>query len=70
MNPKLLILAKLIIAILHVVLLVWIFYVLGNTGSMDTLSVMLHFMGLAAYGAFLIIGTALWTKKYDYQKIS
>lgn len=68
MNSTLLLLTKILIGVLHVALLVWIFFVLRHTGSMETTTVMLHFLGMAAYGTFLIVGTALWTKKYDYQQ--
>ena len=54
---------QLIILILHLVLLKWIWYTLGNSGAMDTTTVLLHFSGIATMGALLIFGCAKWARR-------
>lgn len=44
----------LLIFLLHLVLLVWIFYVLNNAGNFEFSLVTAHFIGLSLYGAGLI----------------
>ena len=56
-----------IILIIHLLLLAWIIYVLRNTGSMDTMSVIFHFVGMSTTGAGLIFGSAKWAK-YHHEK--
>lgn len=53
---------QVILFVLHIVLLKWMFYALSETGAMDTLTVMLHFLGMSIYGALLIVGCAKWAK--------
>ncbi len=60
-------LQRLIILILHLVLLYWIYFALNNSGAMTTEEVLLHFTGMAIYGALLIRGCAAWGK-YLYAK--
>lgn len=55
-------LQQVLLFVLHIVLLKWMFYALNETGSMDTVTVMLHFLGMSIYGALLIIGCAKWAK--------
>ncbi|OUR98526.1 hypothetical protein A9Q84_03695 [Halobacteriovorax marinus] len=54
---------QLLILVLHLVLLRWIFYTLGNAGSMLTSEVLLHFAGIGTYGGFLIFGCAKWARR-------
>jgi apolipoprotein N-acyltransferase len=54
------------IIVAHLLLLYWIFYVLYEAGTLDTTSLLLHFVGLALYGTFLIRGCA-WIVKRNYQ---
>ena len=42
-------------------------YVLQNTGSMEMIEVIYHFLGMSALGAGLIYGCAQWAK-YHHQK--
>lgn len=51
-----------VIFIIHIVLLYWIYWLLQNTGILSTTAVMLHFTGIALYGAALIRGCAYWAK--------
>ena len=53
----------LFILLAHLVLLAWIFYALSNGGALGTGSLLLHFFGMALYGALLIPFTAWWAKK-------
>lgn len=56
-----------LILILHLLLLWWMVYVLQNTGSMEMMEVIYHFLGMSALGAGLIYGCAQWAK-YHHQK--
>jgi apolipoprotein N-acyltransferase len=56
-------LQQLLILILHLVLLKWMMYALNNSGKYTTTEVMLHFAGMAIYGALLIRGCAWWAKR-------
>jgi len=56
-------LQQLFILIAHLLLLGWIFQVLNHAGSWTMFQVFVHFTGMAAYGAILIIGTAYWAKR-------
>ncbi len=50
------------IFIAHLFLLAWMLFVLKNAGSMTFNHVMWHFIGLALFGAGLIITSALGIK--------
>ena len=56
-----------LILIAHLALLYWIFYTLNLGGSLPTVTLTFHFIGMALYGALLIRGTAYITKR-DYLK--
>lgn len=56
-----------LILLAHLILLKWILYTLGESGVMLTSHVLLHFLGMAIYGALLIRGTAYWAQ-YHHQK--
>lgn len=51
-------LEKILITLAHFALLYWIFYVLYESGTIEVKTMMFHFLGMAAFGAFLIRGTA------------
>lgn len=53
---------QLVILILHLVLLYWIYFALSESGAMTTKEVLLHFTGMAIFGALLIRGCAAWAK--------
>jgi hypothetical protein len=54
-----------VVFVLHLILLWWIFHVLGS-GSMWSLEkVSVHFFGIALYGSLLIFGTAKITKYFQ-----
>ncbi len=55
-----------IIIILHFIYLAWILYILSNAGTLTTEKLIIHFIGMALFGAFLIRGTAFIVKR-DYQ---
>jgi hypothetical protein len=56
-------LQQLFILVAHLLLLGWIFQVLNHAGSWTMYQVFVHFTGMAAYGAMLIIGTSFWAKR-------
>ncbi len=56
-------LQQLFILVAHLLLLKWMFYTLSEAGSLPTMQVFLHFAGMAAYGGFLIRGTAYWAQR-------
>ncbi|MFG1494674.1 hypothetical protein ABMA75_13985 [Halobacteriovorax sp. ZH4_bin.1] len=58
-----------VIFIIHIALLYWIYWLLQNTGVLSTVSVMLHFTGIALYGALLIRGCAAWAKWHHLNDI-
>jgi len=51
---------QVLLFVLHILLLIWIYYLLGNSGSMKMKAVLLHFSGIAIYGALLIRVCAYW----------
>ncbi len=57
------------VTIVHFVLLGWIWYTLGNAGTMSTEEVMWHFFGMSILGAVLIRGTAWWAKRHHLKEI-
>lgn len=58
---------QVIITIIHLALLAWIIYILRESGRMKLELVILHFSGISAAGAGLIVGTAKWAK-YHHEK--
>lgn len=58
-----------VIFIIHIALLYWIYWLLQNTGVLSTMKVMLHFTGIAIYGASLIRGCAYWAKWHHLNDI-
>lgn len=60
-------LQQLFILIAHLLLLWWMLYTLGESGTMPTVHVLFHFTGMALYGALLIRGTAFWAQ-YHHKK--
>lgn len=58
---------QLLILVAHLVLLGWMYYALSESGHLSMQTVLLHFVGMAIYGALLIRGTALWAK-HHYNK--
>jgi apolipoprotein N-acyltransferase len=60
-------LQQLVLFVLHLILLKWMFYALNETGSMSTVIVMMHFLGMSTYGALLIVTCAKWAK-WHYEK--
>lgn len=55
-----------IILILHLILIKWMYYALFEIGMEKTEVVLMHYTGMAIYGAVLIRGCAAWGK-YRYQ---
>jgi len=49
-----------IIILLHLVLLKWMHFSLTEAGHLNFKEVLLHFIGMALYGAILIRGCAYW----------
>jgi hypothetical protein len=49
---------QVLIVVAHLILLKWIFYCLYEGGTMEVSKLMLHFTGMAIFGAVLIRGTA------------
>ncbi|MFZ4713462.1 MAG: hypothetical protein ACOYL6_07120 [Bacteriovoracaceae bacterium] len=49
---------QVMIVVAHLILLKWIFYCLYEGGTMPVSKLMLHFTGMAIFGALLIRGTA------------
>jgi lysine 2,3-aminomutase len=47
----------------HIFLLVWILYIITSGGAKTSQVIFLHFIGLALYGALLILGSAFITKR-------
>jgi apolipoprotein N-acyltransferase len=45
---------QVIIIVAHLALLKWIFYALYRGGELETSTLLVHFAGMALYGAFLI----------------
>lgn len=60
---------QLIIFVLHLILLRWMFYVLSNSGRMQTLEVFYHFLGMSVMGALLIRGSAYWARHHYIKEI-
>ena len=58
---------QVIIFIVHILLLWWIYWLLQNTGALTQTHVLLHFTGIATYGAVLIRSCAAWAK-YHHEK--
>jgi hypothetical protein len=56
-------LMQLLILILHLVMLKWILYVLSEGGVMTFNTIVIHFAGLALYGASLIRFCAFYFKR-------
>ena len=56
-----------VIVLLHLILLKWMYFALSESGALSTKEVLLHFMGMATYGALLIRGCAAWGK-WQYKK--
>ncbi len=55
-------LQQLFILIAHLLLLLWIYFILSKTGTMVVLDVAFHFLGAATYGSVLILATAWWAR--------
>ncbi|MBT5093273.1 MAG: hypothetical protein HOM21_03460 [Halobacteriovoraceae bacterium] len=55
------------ILLAHLILLYWMIFTLQESGSLTMTLVIIHFVGMALYGAALIRGTAFWAN-YHYQK--
>ena len=53
-----------LLLIAHLLLLVWMVYILKNTGFFSVKEVFLHFLGMAIYGGLLIWITACRFRKY------
>jgi len=60
---------QLIIFVLHLILLRWMFYILSNSGRMQTLEVFYHFLGMSVMGALLIRGSAYWARHHYIKEI-
>ena len=58
-----------VIFVIHIALLYWIYWLLKSTGILSTTAVMLHFTGIALYGALLIRGCAYWAKWHHLNDI-
>ena len=56
-----------LILILHLILLVWMYYTLSHAGTFTFNAVLLHFVGMSIWGGLLIRGTAMWAK-YHHEK--
>ncbi len=54
---------QVLIIALHLILLKWMFYVLSEGGAMKVEAMILHFAGMAVYGAGLIRFCAYWAKR-------
>lgn len=63
-------LQQVIIFVLHLVLLKWMFYTLTNSGTLPTVEVFYHFIGMSIMGALLIRGSAWWAKHHYIKEIS
>jgi apolipoprotein N-acyltransferase len=61
---------QLVILILHLLLLYWILYTLREGGIMPIEHVLLHFVGMSVYGAFLIRSTAWWAKHHFVKEVT
>ena len=60
-----------IIVVLHLVLLAWMIFVLYRGGQLTMKQMIMHFTGMALYGAFLIRGTAyLVQRKFHHDQSS
>ncbi len=55
---------QLIILVLHLILLMWMYYTLSNSGRLSTTEVCYHFVGMSIMGAMLIRGCAFWARYY------
>jgi len=51
-------LEQVLILVAHLALLKWILYVLYEGGTMSPTEILIHFVGMGAFGAALIRGTA------------
>lgn len=51
------------ILLAHLILLKWILFVLFSGGLFSTSLLLVHFLGMAIFGAFLIRGTAYLIKR-------
>lgn len=60
---------QILIGAIHILMLVWMVYVLQNFSLYTIKEVIFHFAGLSLYGALLIRGTAYWAKKRYLQEI-
>jgi apolipoprotein N-acyltransferase len=60
-------LEQVLIVVAHLLLLKWIFYALYKGGTLNTASLLLHFLGMGVYGAALIRICA-WLAKKRYLK--
>jgi apolipoprotein N-acyltransferase len=58
---------QVLIVVAHLLLLKWIFYALYEGGQLDTTKLLLHFLGMALYGAGLIRVCA-WLAKRRFLK--
>ena len=59
-------LEQVLILLAHLLLLKWIIYALTEGGTVDTTSLLLHFLGMALYGSLLIAFCA-WRAKRRYR---
>lgn len=66
-NKKIELVEKFLIITAHLVLLKWIFYALYEGGTLETTQLLLHFFGMALYGAGLIRFCA-WLAKRKFLK--
>lgn len=58
-----------LILLIHLVLLYWMWFTLANAGIMRMKEIMIHFVGMSIYGAFLIRGTAYWAKHHHLKTL-
>jgi apolipoprotein N-acyltransferase len=62
-------LEQIIIVVAHLVLLRWIFFALYQAGDLLAKDMMIHFLGMAIYGAVLIRLCAFLAKKRHLKQI-
>jgi hypothetical protein len=55
---------QVLIFLLHLVLLYWIYFLLGQAGTLSTKEVLYHFLGASIFGSLLIRGCAAWGKHH------
>lgn len=62
-------LTTIFIFLAHIALLYWMFYALQNGGVMDSQTLLLHFCGMAIFGAALIIFSAKMIKYFHLNEL-